>query len=232
MKRRTTLVAALVAAGLLAAAGIAYGIIPDASGEYHACVLKSTLTMRLIDPSLSSSSLLSHCTSFENEISWNKQGVPGTSPTVAQLAAGDASCPAGGASITDAAGHTAYVCNGTNGTNGTDGQDGEDFAGTFTSPNGQYKLEVIDTGITLQGPGSKVKLDGPNTQVEAAANLDLKGSATAKLEGSGIAQVKGGIVQLNGCSRSVVGVGDQVLITTLGTFGPILPPGFPTVCAG
>ncbi|MFL5944367.1 MAG: hypothetical protein ACJ74C_02865, partial [Gaiellaceae bacterium] len=74
MKRRTTLVAALVAAGVLAAAGIAYAVIPDAAGEYHACMHKSTGAIRLIDPSLGTSSLLSHCLSPESEISWNKQG--------------------------------------------------------------------------------------------------------------------------------------------------------------
>ena len=235
MARNRLLIAALIVGGLLSAAGIAYAVIPDAGGQYHACMLKSTGTIRMIDSSLSPSSLLSHCTSLETEISWNKQGVPGTngtngvSPTVAQLPAGDPNCAAGGASITDAAGNTAYVCNGTNGTNG---QDGEDFAGTFTSPNGQYKLEVTDTGIMLQAPGGKVKLDATGTQVEAAANLELKGGATAKLEGVAVAQVKGGLVQLNGCSRSVAGVGDQVPITVVGSISSILGPGFPTVCAG
>ena len=226
MKRRTTLVVALVAAGLLVAAGIAYAVIPAASGEYHACMLKSAGTIRIIDPSLATTSLLGRCTSFETEITWNKQGPAGISPSVAQLASGNANCPAGGASITDAAGNTAYVCNGTNGT------DGEDFAGTFTSANGQYKLEVTDTGITLQGPGSKVKLDGPNTQIEAAVDLELKGGASAKLEGSTSAEVRGGLVQLNGCGRHLVGVGDPVLVSPSTGSGQILPPGLLTVCAG
>jgi hypothetical protein len=232
MARKRLLIAALIVGGLLSAAGIADAVIPDAGGVYHACMLKNTGTIRLIDSSLSPSSLLSHCTSLETEISWNKQGVPGTngtnglSPTVAQLPAGDPNCAAGGASITDAAGNTAYVCSGQN------GSDGEDFAGTFTSPNGQYKLEVTDTGITLQGPGGKVKLDGPNTQIEAAAQLQLKGGATAKLESSGIAEIRGGFVQLNGCARQLVGVGNQVLVDPSTGFGQILPPGSPTVCAG
>jgi hypothetical protein len=227
MRRRTTLVAALVAAGLLAGTGIAYAVIPDANGEYHACMLKSTGTIRLIDPSLST--LLGRCTSLETQISWNKQGPSGVSPTVAQLAAGDTNCPAGGASITDAAGNTAYVCNGTNGTNGTDG---EDFAGTFESANGQYKLAVTDTGITLDAPGGKVKLDATAAKVEGTAILELKAGAVAKLEGAANAQVRGGVVQLNGCSKPLVGVGDQVLVPPGGAIGQILPPGIPTVCAG
>jgi hypothetical protein len=223
MTRKTLLIVALCAAALLSAAGIAYAVIPDGSGQYTACMLKATGTIRMIDKSASPSSLLSHCTSLETEISWNQQGVPGASPTVAQLAAGDAHCANGGAAITDAGGNTAYVCNGT---------DGQDFAGTFTSPNGQYKLEVADTGILLQAPGGKVRLDATSTRVEASASLELNSSGIAKLEGSGGAQVLGAMVQLNGCSRSLVGVGDQVLITQIGTFGPIQPPGFPTVCAG
>jgi hypothetical protein len=202
MTRKTLLIVALCAAALLSAAGIAYAVIPDGSGQYTACMLKATGTIRMIDKSASPSSLLSHCTSLET---------------------GDAHCANGGAAITDAGGNTAYVCNGT---------DGQDFAGTFTSPNGQYKLEVADTGILLQAPGGKVRLDATSTRVEASASLELNSSGIAKLEGSGGAQVLGAMVQLNGCSRSLVGVGDQVLITQIGTFGPIQPPGFPTVCAG
>jgi hypothetical protein len=223
MTRKTLAIAALCAVAVLGAAGIAYAVIPDASGQYTACMLKSAGTIRLIDKSASPTSLLSHCTSLEQEISWNQQGPPGTngaSPSVAQLATGDVHCANGGAAITDASSNTAYVCNGT------------DFAGTFTSPNGQYKLEVTDTGILLQSPGGRVRLNATNAQVEGAASLELKSSGTAKLEGSGGAQVVGALVQLNGCSRSLVGVGDQVLITQTGSFGPILPPGFPTVCAG
>ena len=78
----------------------------------------------------------------------------GASPTVAQLSSGDSHCPAGGAAITDAHGTTAYVCNGQN------GKDGQPFAGTFTSPNGQFSLSVADNGVQIVGPDSKISLPG------------------------------------------------------------------------
>ena len=114
-------------------------------------MLKNVGTIRLIDPTLPSSNLMSHCTALEAQISWNQQGqkgdpgtpgpagkngaagANGTSPTVTQLPVDDSHCSAGGAAITDAAGTTAYVCSGVN---GQDGKDGQSFASTFTSPNG------------------------------------------------------------------------------------------------
>jgi hypothetical protein len=154
----------LVVAGLVVAGGVAYATIPDGGNVYTACMLKGVGTTRLIDPSLGSSSAMGHCTSVETKISWHQQGqkgdpgapgqagkdgTNGVSPTVAQLASGDSHCAAGGAAITDAAGTTAYVCS---------GQDGKDFAGTFTSPNGQFSLAVDDTGVQITGPQASVKL--------------------------------------------------------------------------
>jgi len=118
-RRRGLVVGGLAAAVLALAAGIAYAAIPDASSKvFTACMLKNFGTIRLIDPALGSGSLLGKCSSLETQISWNQKGQAGVSPTVSQLAAGDANCPAGGAAITDAAGSTAYVCS------GEDGQDG------------------------------------------------------------------------------------------------------------
>src|SRR5436190_7219801 len=75
IRRKVVVLAGAVAA--LAAAGIAYATIPDANGIYTACKLNSTGTIRLIDPSLPSTSLLQHCTSLETQISWNQQGQTG-----------------------------------------------------------------------------------------------------------------------------------------------------------
>ena len=96
------------------AGGIAYGSIPDAGGVYHACLAK-TGAVRIIDTDTD------QCKSIETAITFNQQGQPGDpgqSPTVAQVAAGDSHCAAGGAAITDAAGTTAYVCSGANGKDG------------------------------------------------------------------------------------------------------------------
>jgi type VI secretion system Hcp family effector len=75
------------------AGGIAYAAIPDGGNVYTACMLKSTGTIRLIDPSLPSSNLMSHCTPLEQQLSWNQVGQPGAAgakgATGAQGAKGD-----------------------------------------------------------------------------------------------------------------------------------------------
>lgn len=74
--KRLALVAASVLA-VLTAAGVAYATIPSSSGVYTGCVLKGIGTIRLIDPSLSSRDFESHCTPFEQQITWNQTGPPG-----------------------------------------------------------------------------------------------------------------------------------------------------------
>ncbi|HVM56445.1 MAG TPA: hypothetical protein VMT74_03200 [Gaiellaceae bacterium] len=75
--RRTVRVAVLSTVLLAVAGGIAYATIPDSNNVYNACLLKATGTIRLIDTSLPSHDFRSHCTMFEQPISWNEQGVPG-----------------------------------------------------------------------------------------------------------------------------------------------------------
>jgi|tagenome__1003787_1003787.scaffolds.fasta_scaffold20940939_4 hypothetical protein len=189
----------LVVAMLAAAGGIAYATIPDAGNVYTGCMLKNVGTVRLIDSSLPSSNLMSHCTALETQISWNQQGqkgdagtpgapgksgadgVNGMSPRVMQVPVHDSHCAFGGAAITDAAGVTAYVCSGADGQNGRDGQP---FAGTFTSPNRLFSLTVGDTGIELKGPNATLSLpEAPLTGVRVntsgqillhAKNLDTE----------------------------------------------------------
>jgi hypothetical protein len=165
--------AIFVVALLAAAGGIAYAAIPDAGNVYTGCMLKNVGTVRLIDSTLPSGNLMSHCTALETQISWNQQGqkgdpgspglpgksgadgANGLSPRVAQLPLHDSHCSAGGAAITDAAGATAYVCSGADGQNGKDGQP---FAGIFTSANGLFSLTVADSGIQLKGPNATLSL--------------------------------------------------------------------------
>jgi hypothetical protein len=219
----------VAAVGVLfaAAGGIAFAAIPDGAGVYTACMLNKVGTIRLIDPTLPADNPMSHCTSLETRITFNQQGqrglqglpgaagkdgtngTDGTSPTVSQLAVGDAHCGGGGASIADAQGNTAYVCNGTNGTNG------EPFSGTFTSPNGQFSISVADSGITLAGPsGTSMKLQsdgsvsvnapasldvraGTSAILQAGTSLDLKGAASATLESADPLNLKGSIITQN-----------------------------------
>ena len=56
---------------------MAYASIPDSTGVYTACRLKSVGTIRLIDPSLPTSNVQSHCTSLETRLTFNAQGQPG-----------------------------------------------------------------------------------------------------------------------------------------------------------
>jgi hypothetical protein len=130
-----------VAAAALVASGIAYATIAESTGVYTACKLNATGTIRLINPSLGSSSLLGHCTSLETQISWNQQGQPGaagaagpsgkdgttgkdgSSVTSAALASGDTNCPAGGSQFTSISG-ASYACNGAKGDTGATGPAG------------------------------------------------------------------------------------------------------------
>jgi len=80
MKLKLRKLGLFAAAGTaLAAGGIAYGAIPDSAGNYYACRLNGVGTIRLIDKSAPSTSLLSKCSTLETEISWNKgaKGDPG-----------------------------------------------------------------------------------------------------------------------------------------------------------
>jgi hypothetical protein len=74
-RSRTTLAGLVLGAAL--AGGAAWATIPDAGGVYTACKLNLTGTIRLIDPSLPSSSFHSKCSSLETQITWNQKGQTG-----------------------------------------------------------------------------------------------------------------------------------------------------------
>ena len=77
MRARTRIIMAGLALGAALAGGVAWATIPDGSGVYTACKLNVTGTIRLIDPSLPSSSFHSKCTNYETKITWNQQGPAG-----------------------------------------------------------------------------------------------------------------------------------------------------------
>jgi hypothetical protein len=83
MRTRTRM--KLLAAAVLATAvigGVAWAAIPNDANVYSACMLRATGSVRLIDATLPSTSLLSHCTTYETQITWNQKGIPGdTGPT-------------------------------------------------------------------------------------------------------------------------------------------------------
>ncbi|MGZ4258755.1 MAG: hypothetical protein ACXVR0_00365 [Solirubrobacteraceae bacterium] len=170
----------MVCVGVLfaAAAGIAYAAIPDSNGVYTACMLDKVGTVRLIDPSLPASNLMSHCTNVETRFTFNQQGQQG---------------PPGlpGAPCKDGA-------PGANGKDGADGKDGQPFSGTFTSPNGQFSITVDDTGIKLAGPSNSIELKPDGTiETRTDTSFDLtSGGATNLVAGSSLNLQSGGATSL------------------------------------
>jgi hypothetical protein len=199
--RRNGVLVLVGALALLAVAGVAYATIPDSGGVYTACRLNGVGTIRLIDPSGPSTSLLSHCTAFETQITWNQKGQNGVSPTVAQLSPGDSHCPAGGAAITDAAGTTAYVCSGQNGQNGKDGQS---FTGTFTSPNKEFSLSVADDGVEITGPDATVSLPSSGgVTVKSNGNVSIQGNNVETVANNETTTVQGNRTESVGQDESI-----------------------------
>src|SRR4051812_25945626 len=155
--------ALVITAALLAiTAGITFAAIPDASGVFHACMLKGAGTLRIIDPALPRSDLRSHCTAFETEITWGSRG---TTVTAIPVPSGNAFCPAGGTQFTVGTIVT-YACNGTAGTNGAAGsvaglagtpcvtQAGA--AGTLSVATGEGDYILLRCGTAVQPPAVAV----------------------------------------------------------------------------
>lgn len=238
--RSWKLAATAVAVAALAGAGIAYATIPSGGGVYSGCMLKGVGTVRLIDPSLPASNLMSHCSSIEQLVTWSQQGpagppggpgAPGQDGKSVVMGDAGTNCSNGGVSLTVGA-DTRYVCN------GADGQDGV-FTGHFESPNGHYKLDVTDGGIVLTGPDGMIHLDslgislnsGNVLSLKSSGNAELKANAGLTVQGATTTSVSGSTVQLNGCSRHLAGLGDLVQVNPDSGIGNILQ-GSATVCAG
>jgi hypothetical protein len=124
-KKRLLVSAAGMLVAVAIAGGVAYATIPGPGNVYSACMLKGLGTIRLIDKSLPSTNLMSHCTDKETEISWNQVGQPGP-----QGAKGEPGAP------------------GTNGTDGTDGAAGKDGVSVMSAaePAG---ANCADGGVQL-----------------------------------------------------------------------------------
>jgi hypothetical protein len=177
--RRT--VFAFVLGAALAATVLVGRAAHATTGEINACFKPSNGTLYL----LGESSDRSECQPGDIPISWNSAGLngqDGVSVTSEPLSPGDdAACPNGGSKFTAVDG-VSYACNGANGQDGldgVDGQDGEDFAGTFTSPNGLFKLIVDDTTAKLEGPGSKVQVTANSIQIQTPGLFSASGAVTA-----------------------------------------------------
>src|SRR4051794_18758124 len=169
--RRHQLIAA-AAGGLLAAAvaaAVAYATIPGDGTVYTACMLKNVGTVRLIDPSLPSGNVMSHCTSLEAQVSWNQKGQPG-------LPGKDGTNGHDGAACAP----TNPACVGPKGDKGDTGPQGPAgvFTGTLTSPNGAYSISVTDTGIVLTAPGARARLVGDEITLESGGSTTVQAGTT------------------------------------------------------
>jgi hypothetical protein len=173
-RRQATLFAAVSScAAALLVGGIAWAAIPGEGGVINACYGKVGGVVRVIDTAKREKCVAG----LEVPFSWNQQGpkgdpgIPGrdgedgaegVDPTVTQLEANDANCPAGGVAITDAAGHTGYVCS------------AQPFSGTFTSPSGEYSISVTDDGITMsRGNTAAVSIAGQDIAIVAERDATI-----------------------------------------------------------
>lgn len=213
----------------------------------NACFKPSNGTLYL----LGGGSGRTECQPGDIPISWNTAGVngqDGVSATSESVAPGDdPACPNGGSKFTAANGVT-YACNGSNGVDGQDGQDGqdgEDFSGTFTSPNGQYKLVVDDTTARLEGPLAKVQIVGNGVQVEGpfarlrllTTEASLNSSAQLTLQAQGLFSASGALTSIGGTQILLNGGACGLLRPTdvapaIGPDGGVIllnPAGSPTV---
>lgn len=149
---RRGLVGLAVLVVLVVGVGIGYAAIPS-GGVYTACLYKNLGTIRLIDPSLPHSSLMSRCLSDETQLTWSQtgpQGLPGkdgVSITSSPVAAGDVNCPLGGSKFVGVGGVVTYACNGPKGDKGDQGEVGP--AGSTTAyTNYGDGSHHLDTGTT------------------------------------------------------------------------------------
>jgi hypothetical protein len=202
IKSRRVRLVALVLVLLGLAGGVAYATIPDGGGVYTACMLKNVGTVRLIDPSLPASSLMSHCTSLETQITWNQQGQPGPQG------------PAGAAGPAGPAGPVGPQ--GDPGPQGPPGKDGASVAGTPTDSgaNGSVllnpnSLTATTVATTTPGVGSYFVIATVEIQNEIGPNDDqvecaLQGSAVTTSV-SGDAAVPTGVSVVNQTPITVQG---------------------------
>jgi hypothetical protein len=91
------------------------------------------------------------------------------------------------------------------------------FSGTFTSPDGKWKLSVTDAGIEASGPNAQLLLDNNGVLVKSGTTLVLDASATLDLKAASTATLRGSATRL-GCTSGgapVARVGSQVMTSGL-----------------
>jgi hypothetical protein len=212
---------AFVLGAALAAAVLVGRAAHATTGTINACFKPSNGTLYLLGEGTGRT----ECQPADIPISWNTEGVNGqdgvsvSSETLAPDQ--DPACPNGGSKFTAVSGVT-YACNGSNGVNGQDGQDGDDFSGTFTSPNGLYKLVVDDTTARLEGPLAKVQIANNGVQVEGpfarlrllTTEASLNSQAQLTLQAQALFSASGALTSIGGAQILLNGSGCGLLRNT------------------
>jgi hypothetical protein len=152
-----------VVAGSLFVSGIAYGAGDDP--QIRACAKKGSSLLYLADAK--------GCQNGDAAVNWSIRGPQGLQGEPGPPGPSGPQGPSGASGPSGPAGAT-----GPSGPAGT-------FSGSFKSPNGLYSIDVLDSGITIKGPGGSVKIE--------QGSLLLQGTALARLNAP--------IISLNnGCS--------------------------------
>lgn len=226
MIARRRLVLAGAAGGLLIAAtagAVASATIPGEGDVYNACMLKNVGTIRLIDRSLPSSNLMSHCTSLETQVSWNQKGQPGPQGPPGVFT-GTLTSPNGAYSIsvTDAGivlrapGATARLVGSDitlDSSSSTTVQAGTSF-GLITGTG----LSLASGGnTTLQTAKSLAASSGSDTSLAVGKDLSMEVGGTTSFQG-------GGNVTLESGSGATLRGGTGVLLSSA---GPVTVNGTP-----
>jgi collagen triple helix repeat protein len=149
--KRVTLAAVALAAAL--AGGVAWATIPDAGGIYTACRHNSTGALRLIDPSLPSTSPLGRCSPAETQVTWNQKGEPGPVGPAGPVG------PKGDKGETGSVGATG--AKGDTGAAGPAGPPGADGAPGADGPRGPMGLQGLPGAQGATGPAGPAGPQGP-----------------------------------------------------------------------
>ena len=191
MMRRTAIAGGVLATVMAIGAGTAYAVtssVVDSAGVIHGCVSNASAAGTRV---LVVHDTNSPCPKGTTELDWSQQGPAGPAG------------PQGDAGLQGQTGDAGAP--GPQGNQGPQGPAGV-FSGDFTSPNGEFTLDVTDAGITLTGPDSSVSVN------------------------AGGVSVQGAIIRLNGCAGFVSRIGD-LTVADPGGAGQILT-GSSSVCAG
>ena len=172
----------LVVAGALfaVAGGVVYATIPDGNHVYTACMKNNSGRIRLIDPSLPPTKLMSHCVGTETQITWNQDSrQPGpTGPAGVKGDRGPTGLrgPAGVTGLPGARGATGHV--GTTGLTGHAGPSGATGLRGLKGDKGD-KGDKGSTGTTgaqgLPGSGGASSLAGSVTFIDPADTTGFSG---------------------------------------------------------